>query len=59
MSKVEEKTPAVCERCDKESTRTIELTAPGGRVERVCWSCLYRQEKRINVSERWRRGRRG
>jgi transcription elongation factor Elf1 len=60
MSKVEEsKTPVICERCDRESAHMAELKEPDNRVHHVCWSCLYRTEKRINVSQRWQRARRG
>ena len=59
MSKAEEKPAVICERCDRESAHMTELKAPDNRVQRVCWSCLYRTEKRINVSQRWQRARRG
>jgi hypothetical protein len=59
MSKAEEKNPQICERCDKENAHMTKLTAPDNRVQHVCWSCLYRTEKRINVSRQWQRARRG
>ncbi len=59
MSTVEEKPTLICERCDRESAHLIELRDADDRVQRVCWSCLYRTEKRINVNRRWQRARRG
>ncbi|HEY0099255.1 MAG TPA: hypothetical protein VGB76_09930 [Pyrinomonadaceae bacterium] len=60
MSKAEEsKTPVICERCDKESAHMSELKEPDNRVHYVCWSCVNRTEKRINISRRWQRARRG
>lgn len=50
---------AVCERCDRESDQMITFTAPDNSKRYVCWNCLYRDEKRINVSARWSRPRRG
>jgi hypothetical protein len=58
MSKAEEKAPVICERCDKENAHMLELKEPDNRTHKVCWSCLYRTEKRINVNERWQRSRR-
>ena len=58
MSTVEEKPALICERCDKESERLTESREADDRVRRVCWSCLYRTEKRINVNQRWQRSRR-
>lgn len=48
----------VCERCDRESRYLIKLVAPDNSVHYVCWNCLYRTEKRINVSPRFKRARR-
>jgi transcription elongation factor Elf1 len=59
MPTVEEKVPLICERCDKESAHMAQLKSPDNRVQHVCWSCVYRTEKHINVSRRWHRSRRG
>jgi hypothetical protein len=58
-SVLEENVAGVCERCDRETRRIVKLTRPDNSVEHVCWSCLYRQEKRINLKETWKRQRRG
>ncbi len=59
MSTVEEKPTLICERCDKESAHMAELRDADNRTHYVCWTCLYRTEKRINVNRRWQRSRRG
>ncbi|MDQ1523890.1 MAG: hypothetical protein QOG00_467 [Pyrinomonadaceae bacterium] len=56
---VEEKPVVICERCDKESAHMTEVREADDRLHHICWSCLYRTEKRINVSRRWQRSRRG
>ena len=56
---VEEKPTIICERCDKECARMAELRGADDRVQHVCWTCLQRTEKRVNVSQRWQRSRRG
>lgn len=48
----------VCEVCERESRHLTRWLDPNGSVHHVCWSCLQRREKRVNVSERWKRGRR-
>ncbi|HEX8177970.1 MAG TPA: hypothetical protein VF525_00360 [Pyrinomonadaceae bacterium] len=55
----QEHTPPVCERCDRESQYLIKQLAADNSVHYVCWDCLRREEKRINVSSRFKRGRRG
>ena len=59
MPTVEEKPTLICERCDKESAHMTEVRDADDRVHHVCWTCLYRTEKRINVNQRWQRSRRG
>jgi hypothetical protein len=59
MSTVEEKPTLICERCDKESAHMTEVRDADDRVHHICWTCLYRTEKRINVNRRWQRSRRG
>lgn len=51
-------TAAVCEVCERESRHLTRWLDPGGSVHHVCWSCLQRREKRVNLSGRWKRGRR-
>ena len=58
MATTEENAPGVCERCDHESQRLTKLLAPDNSAHYVCWNCLYRTEKHINVSHRWKRARR-
>jgi hypothetical protein len=58
MSTVEEKPALICERCDKECARMAELRDADDRIHHVCWTCLHRTEKRINVNRRWQRTRR-
>ncbi|HYO63906.1 MAG TPA: hypothetical protein VER08_09775 [Pyrinomonadaceae bacterium] len=48
-----------CERCDRETTRLVKRLAADGTVSHVCWSCQYREEKRVNLKETWRRQGRG
>jgi hypothetical protein len=48
----------VCERCDRETQRLTRWLDPDGTEHYVCWSCLQRREKRVNVSGTWKRGRR-
>lgn len=52
------KAAAVCEVCERESRHLSRWLDPDGSVHHVCASCLQRREKRVNVSERWKRGRR-
>jgi hypothetical protein len=47
-----------CERCDAETERLIKLVAPDNSSETVCWSCLARAEKKVNLKHTWKRGRR-
>jgi hypothetical protein len=49
---------AVCDVCERESRHLSRWLDPDGSVHYVCASCLQRREKRVNVSERWKRGRR-
>jgi hypothetical protein len=48
----------VCEVCERESRHLTRWLDPDGSVHYVCGACLQRREKRVNVSERWKRGRR-
>jgi hypothetical protein len=54
-----EAAPQTCDRCDRESRHLTSWLAPGGGVERLCWSCQQRREKRANLNQRWKRERRG
>ena len=54
----EEHTTGVCERCDRESQRLIKQVAPDNSTRYICWDCLRREEKRINVQPRFKRARR-
>ncbi|MFL6228230.1 MAG: hypothetical protein ACJ741_05590 [Pyrinomonadaceae bacterium] len=55
---VSEEAAGVCEVCDRESGHLSRWLDPDGTVHLVCWSCLQRREKRVNVSRGWKRGRR-
>jgi hypothetical protein len=57
MMPEEEKTTR-CERCDEETAHLIKFVGPDNTPHYVCWSCLAREEKRINLKETWKRGRR-
>ncbi len=48
--------PVVCERCDQESQHLIKSIGPDNRAHYLCWSCVSRQEKRVNLKETWKRG---
>jgi hypothetical protein len=54
----EEAGPGRCEVCDRESERLMRSLDPDNTEHYVCWSCLQRREKRVNLNQRWRRGRR-
>jgi ribosome-binding protein aMBF1 (putative translation factor) len=58
-SSVGAETARVCERCDRESRHLTKWLDPDGSEHYVCWSCLQRTEKRVNLSQRWKRERRG
>ena len=58
MSASEEKVSYTCERCDQESQHVIKFMGTDNQPHYVCWSCLRREEKRINLKETWKRGRR-
>jgi hypothetical protein len=45
-----------CERCDRESQHLIKSIGPDNLPHYICWACQYREEKRINLKETWRRG---
>jgi ribosome-binding protein aMBF1 (putative translation factor) len=49
----------VCELCDRETSRLTKWLDPDGTEHHVCWSCLQRREKRVNLSRAWKRERRG
>ncbi len=51
----EESAMHVCERCDQPSRHLIKFIGTDNRPHYVCWSCRYREEKRINVKPTWRR----
>ena len=58
MASTQEQTPGVCERCDRESEHLIKQLAPDNSAHYVCWDCLRREEKRVNVQPRFKRDRR-
>ena len=54
----EEEKSGRCERCDDETEHLIKFVGPDNAAQYVCWSCLAREEKRFNLKESWKRGRR-
>jgi hypothetical protein len=58
MASVGEEQVNRCERCDEETERLIKYVAPDNSLHYVCWSCVSREEKRVNLRETWKRGRR-
>ena len=54
-----EAAPQLCELCDRESRHLSRWLDPDGTVHHLCWSCLQRREKRVNINRRWKRERRG
>lgn len=58
MATEETETVNRCERCDAETERLIKLVAPDNSSQYVCWSCVSRAEKKVNLKETWKRGRR-
>ena len=53
-----ESAPQLCERCERESRHLTRWLDPDGSVHHLCWSCLQRREKRVNLNQRWKRERR-
>jgi hypothetical protein len=49
----------VCERCDRECDDIVMRLEPDNSRHYICWSCLSRAEKYINLKPHWRRPRRG
>ena len=47
-----------CEICDRQSQHLSRWLDPDNTAHYVCWSCLQRREKRVNVNRRWKRERR-
>ena len=47
-----------CERCDAETDRLIKYVAPDNTLQYVCWPCVMREEKNVNLRGTWKRGRR-
>ena len=45
----------VCERCDQPRRHLVKFIGLDNRPHYVCWSCRYREEKRINLKPSWRR----
>lgn len=53
-----EETTNRCERCDGETKGLIKFVGPDNAPQYICWSCLAREEKHVNLKETWKRGRR-
>ena len=58
MPEAEQNTSGYCERCHRDSQHVIKSIGLDNLPHYVCWSCLYREEKRVNLKKNWRRGRR-
>jgi hypothetical protein len=56
MPESEKNSSNYCERCDQESKHLIKFVGADNLPHYVCWSCLHREEKRVNLKETWRRG---
>jgi hypothetical protein len=56
MGTQEEAKPNRCERCDAETERLIKYVGPDNSLQYVCWPCVTRGEKRVNLKESWKRG---
>ena len=54
----EEEKAGRCESCDAETEHLIKFVGPDNSLRYVCWSCLSREEKRFNLKQTWKRGRR-
>ncbi len=48
------KQPTHCERCHRETSHLIR-SMEGSTLRFVCDACLYRQEKNINLKDKWQR----
>lgn len=53
---LEEKTSTTCEKCEQESHHVIKSMGTDNRPHYICWSCLTREEKGVNLSQTWKRG---
>jgi hypothetical protein len=51
-----ETVPIRCERCEQESRHTIKSIGADNQPHYVCWSCISREENRINLKGTWKRG---
>jgi ribosome-binding protein aMBF1 (putative translation factor) len=59
MANQEEETLTYCESCNRESKHLVKYVDPDNSVHYVCWRCVQRTEKRVNLKETWkRRGKR-
>lgn len=56
MATQDEEKPTRCERCDAETERLIKYVGPDNSLQYVCWPCVTRDEKRVNLKETWKRG---
>ena len=56
MGTQEEAKPNRCERCDAETEHLIKYVGPDNSLQYVCWPCVTRQEKGVNLKGSWKRG---
>ena len=54
-TQVEEKANR-CERCDAETERLLKYVGPDNSLQYLCWPCVMREEKRVNLKQTWKRG---
>lgn len=45
-----------CEKCDEETERLLKYVGPDNSLQYVCWPCVSRSEKRVNLKNTWKRG---
>ena len=55
MAATQEEKANRCERCDRETERLIKFVAPDNSLRHLCWSCVSREEKNVNLKGTWKR----
>jgi hypothetical protein len=55
LAGAEESALHACEICDQPSRHLIQMIGMDNKPHYVCWSCRYREEKRINLRPAWKR----
>jgi hypothetical protein len=55
MATQAEEKPNRCERCDAETERLLKYVGPDNSLRYVCWPCVTREEKNVNLKGTWKR----